>query len=155
MRATRDLLRRRQYFVHKQSELVGHIKNTATQYNLPTFKKAIQYASNRVSIPDEFKHQDPSVQLSIETDLEMLNFYHQQLKKIELLIKKHAVHHDPYSYLLLKTVPGIGPILGLVILYEIQDISRFETVGRLISYFRLVKCSHESAGKKQKAITIK
>jgi hypothetical protein len=33
MRATRDLLRRRQYFTHKQSELIGNIKNTASQYN--------------------------------------------------------------------------------------------------------------------------
>ena len=55
MRATRDLLRRRQYFVHKQTELIGHIKNTATQYNLSTFKKPIQYSSNRVNIPDHLK----------------------------------------------------------------------------------------------------
>jgi transposase len=80
----------------------------------------------------------------------MLDFYHQELNKIELQIKKHAIYHDPYSYNLLKTVPGIGPILGLVILYEIQDISRFENVGNFISYSRLVKCAHESAGKKSK-----
>ena len=88
--------------------------------------------------------------MSIETDLEMLDFYHKELKKIELQIKNHAVNHDPYSFILLKTVPGIGPILGLVILYEIQDISRFENVGKFISYSRLVKCAHESAGKKSK-----
>ena len=34
MRATRDLLRRRQHFVHHQSELLAHIQNTNTQ---PTF----------------------------------------------------------------------------------------------------------------------
>lgn len=150
MRATRDLLRRRQYFTHKQSELIGHIKNTASQYNLPTIHKAIQYESNRINIPDLFQNQDSSVLLSITTDIEMLNFFHQELNKIELQIKKHAVHHDPYSYSLLKTVPGIGPILGLVILYEIQDICRFESVGNFISYSRLVKCAHESAGKKSK-----
>jgi transposase len=150
MRATRDLLRRRQYFTHKQSELIGHIKNTASQYNLPAFQKAIQYESNRVDIPSRFQYQDPSVQLSMTTDMEMLDYYRQVLNKIELQIKKHAVHHDPYSYNLLKTVPGIGPILGLVILYEIQDINRFENVGNFISYSRLVKCAHESAGKKSK-----
>jgi len=150
MRATRDLLRRRQYFTHKQSELLGHIKNTASQYNLPAFQKAIQYESNRVDIPNRFQYQDPSVQLSMTTDMEMLDYYRKVLNKIELQIKKHAVHHDPYSYSLLKTVPGIGPILGLVILYEIHDISRFENVGNFISYSRLVKCAHESAGKKSR-----
>ena len=32
-----------------------------------------------------------------------------------------------------------GSFSGLVILYEIQDISRFENVGYFISYSRLVK----------------
>jgi len=38
--------------------------------------------------------------------------------------------------------------LALVILYEIQDVSRFPTVGQFISYSRLVKCPHESASKR-------
>ena len=38
--------------------------------------------------------------------------------------------------------------LALVILYEIGDIARFPRVGSFISYSRLVKCAHESAGKR-------
>ncbi len=41
MRATRDLIRRRTYIVRRTGELVAHIKNTNTQYNLPSFKKKI------------------------------------------------------------------------------------------------------------------
>ena len=48
---------------------------------------------------------------------------------------------------LLRTVPGIGPILGLILLYEIDTIARFPEVGHFLSYSRLVRCSHESAGK--------
>ena len=48
---------------------------------------------------------------------------------------------------LLRTVPGIGPILGLVLLYEIDAIRRFPEVGNFLSYSRLVRCAHESAGK--------
>ena len=47
----------------------------------------------------------------------------------------------------LRTVPGIGPILGLVMLYEIDAIGRFPEVGNFLSYARLVACTHESAGK--------
>jgi transposase len=36
-----------------------------------------------------------------------------------------------------------------MMLYEIHDINRFETVQQFASYCRLVKCSHESAGKKK------
>jgi transposase len=44
-----------------------------------------------------------------------------------------------------------GPIKsqGLVLLYEIHDIRRFPEVGQFLSYARLVRCTHESAGKKQ------
>jgi transposase len=45
-------------------------------------------------------------------------------------------------------VPGIGQILALVILYEIQDIARFPRVQDFVSYCRLVKCAKESGGKR-------
>ena len=41
----------------------------------------------------------------------------------------------------------VGDILALTILYEIGDISRFESVQKFASYSRLVKCKAESAGK--------
>jgi transposase len=36
----------------------------------------------------------------------------------------------------------------LTILYEIHDVTRFDRVQEFASYARLVKCRHESAGKK-------
>ena len=44
---------------------------------------------------------------------------------------------------------GIGKVLALILLYEIHDIGRFPAVGQFLSYARLVRCTHESAGKKQ------
>jgi transposase len=44
-------------------------------------------------------------------------------------------------------VHGIGPILALVILYEIHTIARFASVQQFASYSRLVKCAKESACK--------
>jgi hypothetical protein len=148
MRAARDLLRRRQYFIHHQSELLAHIQNTNTQYNHSSFPRNIVNPSNRIGIADRF--ENCYVQKSIQTDMSLLDSYHLILLDIASEIKKNAVHHDPIAYQLLRSVPGIGPILSLVILYEIYDIRRFETVGNFISYSRLVKCSHESAGKKMK-----
>ena len=42
---------------------------------------------------------------------------------------------------------GIGAILSLTILYEVGNISRFDSVQNFASYSRLVKCKAESAGK--------
>jgi transposase len=51
------------------------------------------------------------------------------------------------SYYRLQTIPGVGKILGLVLLYATHDWRRFDSVGQFLSYARLVRCLHESAGK--------
>jgi transposase len=51
------------------------------------------------------------------------------------------------TYPRLQTIPGVGKVLALVLLYEIHDIARFGNEGQFLSYARLVRCAHESAGK--------
>ncbi|MEZ8084174.1 transposase, partial [Enterovibrio norvegicus] len=70
-----------------------------------------------------------------------------ELTQVECFIEKNAKQHSPKDYLLLQTVPGIGRILALTILYEIGNIQRFPSVQHFASYSRLVKCKAESAGK--------
>ncbi len=51
-RATRDLLRRRMYISRRCGELVAHITNTNTQYNLPAFKKKLSRKYNHDALPN-------------------------------------------------------------------------------------------------------
>ena len=67
---------------------------------------------------------------------------------LELTIVREAKRHDGDAFHRLRSVPGIGKVLALTILYEIHDITRFERVQEFASYARLVKCTHQSAGKK-------
>ena len=53
-------------------------------------------------------------------------------------------HQD---YRLLRTVPGIGRIMALTILYETIDIKRFSGEKDYVSYCRLVCGTNESGGK--------
>jgi len=64
-----------------------------------------------------------------------------------LHLTRHAKVDDPVTYQLLRTVPGIGPVLALILLYEVHDVARFPEPGNFLSYCRLVRCAHESAGK--------
>jgi transposase len=112
MRSTRDLLRRRCFLVRRRGELLAHLNNTFSQYN--------------VTLAGDFDRQ---------------------LTSVELYLKRNAMIHDPDSFHRLKTVPGIGDILAMVLLYEIHDIRRFADVGDFVSCARLVRGSHESAGK--------
>ena len=146
MRATRDLLRRRMYIMHKCSELVTHIINTNTQYNLPPFAKKLSRKYNHQGVAERF--EDPSVRKSVEVDLALIESYNQVLKPLEWYIEKNAKQHDHHTLLLLRSIPGIGQILALVILYEIENIKRFKTVQDFSSYARLIRPVKESAGKR-------
>lgn len=145
-RQTRDLLRRRSFFVRQRSQLIAHIVNTNSQFNLPPLPKRLTYAGNR---SDEIatRFRDPSTQWMIRSDLALIDNYDTQIAAIELHLQKSAKVDDPVTYGFLKTMPGIGPILGLILLYEIDAIARFPEVGNFLSYSRLVRCDHESAGK--------
>jgi transposase len=146
MRATRDLLRRRMHLMRKRAELLAHIQNTNSQYNLPEIGKKIAYKANRDGVAERFP--EPAVQKSMEVDLALIGYYDQLLSDVELHIVKAAKQHDAQTLYLLQTVPGIGKILSLVLLYEIHDIQRFPRVQDFLSYCRLVKCVKESAGKR-------
>jgi len=145
MRATRDLLRRRCHFMRKRAEILSHIQNTTSQYNLPDIGRKIAYKGNREGVVERFP--DPQVQQSIAVDLALIDRYDQLLGELELTITRTAKVDDVQTYNCLRSVPGIGKIVALVILYEIHDIRRFARVQDLVSYCRLVKCSKISDGK--------
>ena len=145
LRSTRDLMRRRIKLARERGDLMAHIKNTLSQYNLPAHPENLRYEKQRE--PMHYAFPDPSVQRSIDLDLARIDFYDGQLAKLEWYLKRTAKSFDPKTVILLKSVHGIGDILSLVILYEIHDITRFPRVQDFVSYCRLVKCQRESAGK--------
>ena len=91
---------------------------------------------------------DPSVRKTIEVDVSLIDHYDQLLGEVELYLTRSAKTDDVQTFARLQSVPGIGQILALVILYEIQDIRRFPRVQDFVSYCRLVKCAKESNGKR-------
>ena len=149
MRATRDLLRRRTFLVRKRAELLAHLVNTSSQYNLPPLAKKLAYAANREELDPASRFTDPSVRRSAEADLALIDAYDEQIRSLELYLSRAAKVDDPQAFQRLRSVPGVGKVLALVLLYEIHDIRRFPSAGQFLSYARLVHCAHESAGKKK------
>jgi len=119
-RASRDLLRRRAYLVRRRAEALTHIQ--------------------------QIHHQHAKLMVSI--DLEMIDAYTIQIKRIEdELVRSVKLTHFQ-SYYRLTTIPGVGAMISLTMIHEIETIQRFAGVGKFLSYCRLVKGSHSSAGKK-------
>lgn len=146
MRATRDLLRRRLYLVRKRAELLSHIQNTHHQYNLREPRAKVIYKANREGVAEAFDEAD--TRKSMEIDFRLIAQQDALIRDLELHLVRQAKHHDPDAFHRLRSVPGIGKILAMTILYEVQDIHRFPRVQDFLSYSRLVKCDHSSAGKK-------
>jgi transposase len=146
MRATRDLLRRRMHLVRKRAELLTHIQQTNSQYNLPEIGKKLAYKANRAGVTERFP--EPAIQKSIALDLTLIDTYDRLLTDLELDLVSTAQAHDAQTFDRLRSIPGVGKILALVLRYESHDITRFPRVQEFVSSCRLVKCAKESAGKR-------
>ena len=144
-RSTRDLMRRRLRLMRQRAELIAHIHNTLSQYNLPPNTQNLRYAKHREALRSI--STDTSVQHSIDLDVNRIDFYDQQLANLEGYLRQQAQTFNRSTILLLKSIPGVGRILSMTILFEIGTIDRFKRVQDFVSYCRLVKCQRQSAGK--------
>jgi transposase len=80
---------------------------------------------------------DASVRKSIDVDLALLERYDTLITDLELV--RTAKRHDADAFHRLRSVPGIGKVLALTILYEIHDVGRFDRVQEFASDPRLVR----------------
>ena len=142
-RPVRDLARKRMFLVRHR---------TAHKLSLQSFiRRCCAYhvnANEMRTLTDEdlrcwFK--DEHLLLTAQASLNSIKFFNQQIKQIEKTIKKQVKLKKSFQYL--KTVPGIGDILALIIMLEVGDISRFPRVGNFASYCRCVSSKRLSDGK--------
>lgn len=147
MRETRDLLRRRTWLVRHRAGLLTHLQILNAQYNLPPFPKKLAHAANRLEMDVAARFPDPSVRQSAAADLAVIDCLDEQIADLERYLTRTAKVDDVQTYHRLRTIPGVGPVLALILLYEVHDIRRFANQGQFLSYARLVRCTHESDGK--------
>jgi transposase len=146
MRATRDLLRRRCHLARKRAERLAPIHNTNSQYHLPEIGKRLAAKAHREDVAEHFP--DPRVRKALEVDGSLNDHYEHLWGEVERYLTRSANAHDGQTFARRQSVPGIGQMLALVLLYEIQDIQRFPRVQDFVSSCRLVKCATESNGKR-------
>ena len=147
MRAARDLLRRRMYFVRHRAEMMAHIKNTASQYNLPEVGGRLDRPGRWEEVSEHFP--EGPVRESVQANLATIEHLSGVIAHLEWYIEK-ATRDIRYRDLsLLRSIHGVGLVLALTIVHEIDTIDRFPRVQEFLSYSRLVACAHESAGKKK------
>jgi len=145
-RAVRDLLRRRNAFTCQKAALAGHVELLNIQYNLAPVPADVRCISNHASILNHFCFSD-HVHAAAGADLKLIQAYDTITNQLEKQIRAYTLAVNKDDFRLLTSIRGIGDIIALTILYEMFDTSRFDCVGKFVSYSRLVRCSHTSAGK--------
>src|SRR5919199_2337779 len=145
-RGLRDLLRARLRLVRQRAELYGHVHTARRQANLPPVSNDVKYVSKRDACTADIA--DPFVRRRVETHLTLLEPLDTAIRHLEAEIEEAAQEHYPTELAVLQTTPGVGVVLSLTILLEIDTIGRFDTRQQFCSYARLCGAVQESGGKR-------
>ena len=144
-RPVRDALRRRLLYVSHRTSHILSLQSAITR-NLGYKMSGRDIKKLNESDADKL-FDEPFLILSVTNSISTVHFLGKKIKEIEKAVKSH-VHLKP-EFKCLLTMPGIGDILGLTIMLEAGDISRFPTVGKYSSYCRCVKSERFSNKKKK------
>lgn len=145
-RPMRALLRQRMSYVWDRSELLTHLSMNQTAEGLVPVAKG---GHNRDVWEERIlaQYTDPLLKLAVECDMELIRSYDRRIELLDQRLATQARREHGRDFALLMTVPGIGKVLALTLLFEIDAIGRFPSVKDFVSYCRLVKGSVASAGK--------
>lgn len=146
-RGIRELLRRRLIFVQQQTSCLLGIQSMITRYE----NVCLSGAKLKRLIDDEqeiLKYiKDEQVIVAVRAQLSLLGCLMEQINCLEKTILSQLKEDSRFS--LIKTLPGVGPILGMTILLETGEINRFAHAGNYSSYCRCVDSKRLSNGKKK------
>ncbi len=145
-RPMRALLRQRMSYVWERASLLGHLNMNQQAEGLAPAPKG---GHDRDVWEERIlaQYTDPLHRLAVECDMDLIRSYDKRIACIDQKLEQLAKKHFGRNYALLMTVPGIGRVLALTILFEMDTVGRFPTVKDFVSYSRLVKGSVASAGK--------
>jgi transposase len=145
LRPVRDLLRRRMSLVHQRTALLLSSKSLYTR----TTGQALPLSRLKALTSAEAKtlYEHPANQLIAVVQKQQIEALDQSIERIEKAVLKCA-RELPY-YEKLKTLPGVGIILGLTITMEVGDPQRFARPENFASYCRTVDAQRRSNDKKK------
>ena len=142
-RGLRDLLRKRMQLVQHRTALSLSIKGMISNWSGINISRSELQKLDSKGIKSFLKNKHGI--LSAESLLEVTSCLKDQISIIEEEVIKKVKLKKEFKKLL--TVNGIGNILGITIMLETGNISRFEKVGNYTSYCRCVKAQKKSNGK--------
>lgn len=143
----RALVRRRMAFVRNRARILGFSMIDLMAHGLKT-PQIHARSRTRWCAALRSAFDQPIQKLITEANVQTVEHYNRQIDLMEQALIRHASTTDTQDFNLLLTIPGVGEVLALTILYETIDVARFSSVKDFVSYCRLAKGVEESGGKK-------
>jgi transposase len=144
-RPVRDLLRKRLLLVRQKTAHILSFQNLVSR-TLGTKTDSDEVVKLREEDVENI-FGEKHIVLSGKANIAAIQFLLEKIKEIEKAVLKVAKLKREYKKIL--TVPGIGKILALTIMYETGEIKRFPEVGNYASYCRCVGSTRLSNGKQK------
>jgi transposase len=129
-RALRERLRRRMHLVRMRASAQNRIFGLLTQWGLRLSVKRLREPDAMALL--EARGVNAVWRRSIAEALGVIELLDHRIAPLEAELYRLA--RDDQRVALLRTIPGIGDLLGLTIATEIGDVARFATPRKLIGY---------------------
>jgi len=146
LRDQRDLPRTRMVLVQQRTRLKNRIHANLAKYALgiPGVSDIFGTGSEPL-LRDRIRHLPPQTRYTTELLLEELSFVKEKVEELEKRMAE--VFRETEEIRLLLSLPGVGPLLAVVIALELGEIARFPDASRLASYAGTTPRVHSSGGR--------
>ncbi len=143
-RAYKEMIRQRVFLVRMRTRLKNriHVLLDRTHVPLPSVTDIFGKRGTDYLKKLQLNSLDGEI---LRENLELLEILNKLVKDAEKEIDR-LIGSDP-RVKLLRTIPGLGPILAAVIALEIDNIKRFPATPKLAAYAGLVPSTYASGGK--------
>lgn len=146
LRDQRELPRMRMALGSIRTKLKNRIHATLAKYGIIIDEVSDIFGrKGRRLLEEAMDELPPQTRHSVEEQLQLLDQVENSVTRTEKRIK--GVIKEDHTMQLLRTIPGIGPILSIVIALEVGDVERFITAEKLASYAGKVPRVNSSGGK--------
>jgi len=146
LRDTRELFRTRMVLSHQRTRIKNRIHSYLDKYGIKIENTSdIFNNKGRALIQSSLNYLPENTRFATHELLEELDLVQDKILKFQNRMSE--VFSDNPDVKLLQTIPGIGPILSVVIFSEIGDIHRFPSASNLAAYSGTTPSVHASGGK--------
>ena len=143
MRDLRQLLRHREWMVSQRSKAKNRIHAALAAYNLISPVTDLFGVTGRAYLAEVMeKELRPSARQVVEDHLAMIDHLTERIHALEKNISLNERQNHIVN--IMKSMPGVGRLIALILLAEIGDISRFHSPKALCSWAGLTPRVHNS-----------